>query len=186
MSKNNMNSTDARLYKVIMTGVMMALIMVSTAVIKIPFSFTGGYKHLGDAMIFLGVLLLGRNYGALAAGLGSSLADLIGGHAHWAPWTFVIKAIMAFIVGIALEHAEKKGRIGDGKIHFAELLAMILGGIEMTAGYYVASGLMRGDWYTPLLDVPGNIVQFVLGIVVAVLLATTLYKTPAKKLFEIK
>ena len=183
---NNLNKSDDRTNKIVLTGITMALIMISTLVIRIPLSFTGGYKHLGDAMIFLGVLVLGRNYGTLAAGLGSSLADLIGGHAHWAPWTFIIKALMAFVVGLALEHSEKKGRIGDGKIHMAEVLAMVFGGIEMTAGYYIASGLMRGDWYTPLLDVPGNIVQFILGMVVAVLLATALYKTPAKKYFAIK
>ena len=183
---SNLNKSSDRTNKIILTGITMALIMISTWVIRIPLSFTGGYKHLGDAMIFLGVLVLGRNYGALAAGLGSALADIVGGHAHWAPWTFVIKALMAFIVGLALEYSEKKGRIGDGKIHAAELIAMVLGGIEMTAGYYIASGLMRGDWYTALLDVPGNIVQFVLGMVVAVLLASALYKTPAKKFFEIR
>ena len=50
-------------------------------------------------MIFLSVLLLGKKGGALAAGLGSALADVLGGYAAYAPWTLLIKALMAIIMG---------------------------------------------------------------------------------------
>ena len=58
---------------------------------------TQGYVHLGDTMVFLGVLMLGKRRGAAAAGLGSALADVLGGFAFWAPWTLVIKSLMAFV-----------------------------------------------------------------------------------------
>ena len=38
-------------------------------------------------MIFLAVLILGKKSGALAAGAGSALGDIIGGYAFWALWT---------------------------------------------------------------------------------------------------
>ena len=181
------NNTDSKTNKIVLTGITMGLVMVATMIIRIPVPFTQGYVHLGDAMIFLGVLVLGRNYGAVAAGVGSALADLLSGYAYYAPWTFVVKFLMAFVVGLALEHMEKKGqKVGDGKVHLSEVLAMAFGGIEMTVGYYIAASLMRGDWYTPLLSVPGNIGQFIVGMILAVILASALYKTPARKYFEIK
>ena len=33
----------------------------------------------------------------VAGGLGSALADLLTGYAHWAPWTLVIKGIEGWI-----------------------------------------------------------------------------------------
>ena len=56
-------------FKIVMTALMMCLIMVATMFIRIPIPGTQGYVHLGDAMIFLSVLILGWKYGALAAAL---------------------------------------------------------------------------------------------------------------------
>lgn len=53
----------------------------------------------------------GQKGGAVAAGLGSALADLLGGYAAYAPWTFLIKALMAFIMGAFIEAATKKKNI---------------------------------------------------------------------------
>ena len=76
--------------KIILTGLMMAMIVVATIVIPIPVPFGTGYIHFGDAMIFLSVLILGWKYGAIAAGVGSALADLLVGYAIWALWTLVV------------------------------------------------------------------------------------------------
>ena len=43
-----------------MTALMTALIFTATYIIKIPNPATGGYTHMGDCMIFLGVMVLGR------------------------------------------------------------------------------------------------------------------------------
>ena len=178
---------DNRINKIILTGIMTSMIMVATMVIRIHVPFTQGYVHLGDAVIFISVLVLGKKYGTFASGVGSAFADIFSGYAYYAPWTFVVKALMAFVVGAALEHMEKKGQIQEGKnITLMEVLAMLFGGIEMTVGYYIAASLMQGNWYTPLLSVPGNIGQFVVGMILATALATALYKTPAKKYFAIK
>ena len=65
---------------IVMTAMMMGLIMVMTYIPKVPVPATQGYVHLGDCMIFFGVLLLGWKYGAVAAGLGSVLADVLGSY----------------------------------------------------------------------------------------------------------
>ncbi len=73
---------------------MVALIFVLTFAIKVPVPFTRGYIHLGDSMIFIAAILFGWRVGALAGGLGSALADVVGGYAFWAIPTFIIKGIM--------------------------------------------------------------------------------------------
>ena len=75
------------------------MIVVATILIIIPVPFGNGYIHLGDAMIFLSVLILGWKYGAVAAGFGSALADLLVGYAIWSPWTLFVKGIMAAVMG---------------------------------------------------------------------------------------
>ena len=57
--------------KLVLTALMVCLVLLATYIIKIPSPFTQGYVHLGDTMIFLSVLLLGKKGGAAAAGLGS-------------------------------------------------------------------------------------------------------------------
>ena len=172
---------------VVMTGLMMCLIMIATMFIKIPIPFTQGYVHLGDSMIFLSVLVLGKKNGALASGLGSALGDILGGYAFWAPWTLVIKLLMGYILGLFVEHTQKKG--GGHRIHavsLSEVIGMILAGLEMVIGYYIASAFMYGNLLVPLPSVPWNIGQFVVGMMIACILAAALCRTPAKKFFVIK
>lgn len=168
---------------IILTGLMMAMIVVATMLIVIPSPFTGGYIHLGDAIIFLSVLILGWRYGAIAAGVGSALADLLVGYAVWAPWTLFIKGIMAAVMGIfILKAMQKQGRSILG-VPVYQLIGMILAGCFMVAGYYVAEGVIYGNFIAAVMGIPFNIVQFSVGTVIATILAAALYKTPARKFF---
>lgn len=95
--------------KITYTGIMMAVVFIATSAIKIPIPITGGYINFGDAFVMLSGIILGPIYGALAAGVGSSLSDLIGPYAQWALPTLIIKASMAFIIGfLALKKDNKK------------------------------------------------------------------------------
>ncbi|MDA3846247.1 MAG: ECF transporter S component [Vallitaleaceae bacterium] len=90
------------------TGLMMALSFIGTFIIKIPISSTGGYIHLGDGFVMLSGIILGPVYGALAAGIGSALADVVSGYAVWALPTLITKGAMAFIVGYAYLKRDSK------------------------------------------------------------------------------
>lgn len=179
---------DEKVNKIVLTGLMMCLVTVATMFIKVPVPFTQGYVHLGDSMIFLSVLVLGKRNGVIAAGVGSALGDILGGYAFWAPWTLIIKGIMALIMGIFVEHMEKKGNrySGNSGVNFMEITGMTLAGLFMVAGYYVTEVIMYGNWMTPIPSIPFNIGQFVVGMVLAVMAATALCKTSAKKFFAIK
>jgi uncharacterized membrane protein len=169
--------------KIILTGLMMAMIVVATILIIIPVPFGNGYIHLGDAMIFLSVLILGWKYGAVAAGFGSALADILVGYAIWSPWTLFVKGIMAAVMGLFIAAAMRKpGRSVLG-VPLYQLIGMILAGLEMVIGYYFAEGVIYGNFVSAALGIPWNIVQFSAGAVLATLLSAALFKTPARKFF---
>lgn len=178
-----MTSNRDKTTKIILTGLMMAMIVVATILIIIPVPFGNGYIHLGDAMIFLSVLILGWKYGAVAAGFGSALADLLVGYAIWSPWTLVVKGIMGAVMGLfILRSMQKHGKSILG-VPVYQLIGMILGGCCMVVGYYIAEGVIYGNFITAALGIPWNIVQFSVGTVLATMLAAALYKTPARKFF---
>ncbi|MDD2483928.1 MAG: ECF transporter S component, partial [Eubacteriales bacterium] len=199
-------------------------------------------------------------YGAVAAGVGSALADLFLGYVHWIPWTLCIKALMAVMMGLIIEKA-----VGNTKntliaalstvviwlgFHFAvnkiikleaannpssllsetvtdlsqlgvflesvqsqlmivalaipvflivitwilkkkedfvvplsQILGMTLAGLWMVFGYYVAGGVMYGNFAVSAFSIPMNMIQFIMGFLVAALLTAALSKTPIKKYF---
>ena len=159
---------------IVLTSLMMGLIIVCTMFIRIPIPLTTGFVHIGDAMIFLSVLLLGWIYSTIAAAFGSTLGDLLSGFAMWAPWTFAIKGGMALIAAVIILSFSRNNR----KPSFANyLIAMIPAGIFMVAGYFVAEGIMYGNWIAPWIGVPWNIGQFVVGIILALIIQKALGKT---------
>ena len=124
-----------------MTALMTALIFTATYIIKIPNPATGGYTHMGDCMIFLGVMVLGRKQGALAGGLGGALSDLLSGAAVWVLPTFFIKYAMGWIMGLLLEKSRFKNRLiaaGTGGVF--QIIAYTLVKIP---GLYLQSPLLR-------------------------------------------
>ena len=172
--------------KIVMTAMMMCLVIIATVFIRVPIPGTQGYVHLGDSMVFLSVLILGWKYGIAASAFGGMLADVLGGAAAWAPWTFCIKGIMALILGLVAMKLTGSERITKSGFIFGEVLGMILAGIFMTVGYYFAEGFMYGNWVTPVIGIPWNIGQFAVGMVIASVLAGALCKTPAKSFFAYK
>ena len=143
--------------KLVYTSLTACLIMLGTIIFRIPVPMTQGYVHLGDAMIFAGVFILGKKQGAFAAALGSALGDVLGGFAFWAPWSFIIKFAMAYTAGSLTARSGK-------------IAAMTAGGLVMCSGYLIAERIMYGSWALALIGLPWNIGQFAVGIAVSLAL----------------
>lgn len=103
--------SNSSLKKYILTGLMTALVFVLTFLIKIPVPYTSGYIHLGDSMIYISVMILGPVFGAFASGVGSMLADIVGGYVQYALPTLIIKSLMAFIMGLVLSGKTRKSSV---------------------------------------------------------------------------
>ena len=116
------------LKKLIMAALFAALACVATMIIKVPTPGTEGYINLGDAIVILCGVILGPVWGFLAAGIGSCLADLIGGYFVYVPITFVIKGLVALCAGLVYR--------AIGKTKTTRYAGVILGGV---IGYYSGS-----------------------------------------------
>ena len=77
------------------TALFAALCAVSTVVIVIP--LPNGFFNTGDVFVLCSGWFLGPLYGPLAAAVGSALADIWCGFVLYAPTTFIIKGMDAFI-----------------------------------------------------------------------------------------
>lgn len=143
------------------TAVAAALIYVFTAFInvRLPFAPNGGLIHLGNVPLFIFAIIFGKKTGAIAGGIGMGLFDLLSGWILWAPFTLVIAGSMGYIMGIITE--KKKG------IQWS-MVAMVAACIIKIGGYYIAEGIIFGNWITPATSVPGNFIQ--IGAAAAIVL----------------
>ena len=80
--------SDVKIRKLVLAALFTALCTIMTLVIQVP-SPMQGYVNLGDCAVLLSAWILGPVYGGVAAGVGSMLADLLSGYAHYAPGTFL-------------------------------------------------------------------------------------------------
>lgn len=152
-------------------ALMAALVFVATYLIKIP--SLNGYTHIGDSMVIISALILGKKNGALAAGLGSALCDLLSGYMQYILPTFLIKAITVLIIGSITEKLLNKTK-------FAWSIASIIGCIFQVIGYAFVETIMYG-FAGAIASVPSNIIQSIAGIVIAFVLATVLEKSNVLK-----
>lgn len=171
---NSRNQT----FDLIISALLIALVFVSTVFIniKLPIAANGGLVHLGTGMLFIASILFGPKKGAIAGSFGMALFDLMSGWTVWAPGTFVARGLQGYLVGkIAWANGKDGNSIG------LNLLATILSVPVMSGVYYVYEALMYGNWIQPALSIPGNIVQNVIGIIVAIPVCLVLKKTPLFK-----
>ena len=156
--------------RIVMAAMLAALTCVATMVIKIP-SPLQGYVNLGDCAVLFAGWVLDPVYGFLAAGLGSALADLFSGYAVYAPATFFIKGGMAFVAfcGFRL-FCKKLGSLP------ARIFAGILAETVMVLGYFVFEGFLYG-FGPSALNVPANLVQGVVGLVLGCILGKVFEKS---------
>lgn len=162
-----MNNTSLR--KLINSGLMAAIVVVGTMAIRIP-TPTKGYIHVGDSIVYLSGIFLGPLYGAVAAGLGSLLADVLAGYVIYAPASLIIKALDAFVVGLIYLRFSK-GDSTYAKKLFVFSVAVFFGGSIMVLGYFAFEIFLYSLPVAVLGVVPG-IIQAVAG---GVLLAPILF-----------
>lgn len=174
--------------ELVLTAIMIALVFLAGSIIKVP--SLGGFVHIGDCMVFISVIVLGKKRGAIASGLGMFLVDALGGYIYWAPFTFIIKTIMAYIAGVIIEKIDiSKNNINKFKKEY--VLAFIIAGIFMIIGYFIAGTILAGFLTDKIgliqgiivasKDIVGNIIQVTTGIIIAVPLSGIIMN--AKKIY---
>lgn len=163
-------------------GLLTALVTVCTMVFQIPVSATQGYIHLGDSMILLIGVFFGWRYGMVAGGVGSALADLLSGYAHWAPFTLIIKGVMGLIIGLVSDFAGRQEKF----FTMRNFLASVAGIAWMVFGYFIGGGILKSSFAVAATSIPENMVQGIAGAVIFFVVGTAFYKAKVYKFVSAK
>jgi uncharacterized membrane protein len=134
----------------------------------IPLPF--GYANLGDTVVILSSLIVGGIWGAVAGGLGPALADLFLGYGIYAPATFIIKSLMAFVAYLIFKKA--KSVQSKGRYTAFVLLGCIIAELIMAAGYFIFELALYSTG--AFASLPGNLLQGVVNAIVSVIIISVL------------
>ena len=146
-----------KLKALVYTSLCIAIVTLSTMIIRIP-SPKNGYINFGDIMIFATAALIGKRTGFIAGGVGSALADILGGYIIYAPGTFIIKGIEGLIFALIVK------KDSDDNINILSAsIAALAASLWMVFGYFIYEYFIFGIGIA-LPDVPANLIQ---GIVSA-------------------
>jgi uncharacterized membrane protein len=172
--------------ELVQVGLMAAIVFVAASII--PIKTFMGVMHAGDSMVFLAAILLGKKKAVWASAIGMALFDLSHGYLIWAPFTFIIKGAMAYIAAVIAYRTDFKGNKFSNN-----LIAFVTAGIFMIAAYYIGGAIIltffqaeKQSFLQALIvsakDIPTNIAQAVIGILIAVPLLGALRKAGVKNM----
>ena len=145
---------DKKITQLVVASMFAALCCVATMSIRVPTFGTNGYVNIGDTIVLLSAWLLGGAYGALAAGIGSGLADLLSGYTHYVPATFTIKFLMALVAFLLFSHLSKKLPKTA-----AYVISAIVAELIMMFGYFFYQSTILGYGLAAATSISGNIIQ---------------------------
>ncbi|MEA4888235.1 MAG: ECF transporter S component [Clostridiaceae bacterium] len=111
-------------------GIMAAVILLATFILKFPIPGGYGYINFGDGAIFAAAAILGP-FAAISAALGSTLADLMAGFPHYMIPTFLIKGVMGLLAGYVLKSKPAMTWVGQ-LILFTGCEVIMVGGYFLT------------------------------------------------------
>lgn len=171
---------DKKIRRLVLGALFAALCCVMTMVIQIP-SPMNGYLNLGDCGVLLAAWVLGPIYGGAAAGVGSALADIFLGYAHYAPGTFFIKGGMAVAAALIFRAVVGQSDHFGPRALAARMSSAAVAECIMVGGYFLYAGLLLGNGMGAAASIPGNVVQGVFGLVAGVAVAQVLFRSKALK-----
>lgn len=168
---SSITKTSKTIREMVQIALMTAITYLAVSFLHIPYG-SGGVVHLGDSMIFVAAILLGTRTAVISGALGMTMFDAFSGYMSYAPYTFVIKAVMALIVGLIANSGHAKG-----KSLVKNIIGIVLAGVWGVAGYFGAEVIMYQNVYSAAAYVLGNIIQVTAGGVIALILLEALKRT---------
>ena len=156
--------TSTAAFRVASIAVLSAITAIFTIAVRIPIAPTRGYINLGDVAIYFAAFIFGPVTAFIAGGLGTAIADILGGFGQWAPISFVVHGLQGFIIGLVYNLLLKKeGSTGKGSFLIHGIFTFIAGALVMVAGYFAAGIFMVGPG-AAAVEIPGNVFQNIAGV----------------------
>ena len=171
-----MQTADQKTSSLTLTAMLTAMVFAATTFFKVPVGL--GYIHAGDIFVILAALILPKRQACFAGAAGAALSDVIGGFAVWAPWTVLIKVVTVLLVAQARTLKLHRNNTPEAGGEAAKAASRTAGNLIMIAAYalaalwtafsyYVAEGVLYGNWIVPLTGIPFNLLQIAIGAVAA-------------------
>ena len=107
-----------------------------------------------------------------AGGIGSALADLLSGYAHWAPFTLIIKGGMGLLIGLIADFTGKQEKF----FTLRNMAGGVIGIIWMVFGYFIGGGILKSSFAVAATSIPENLVQGAAGMAIFLVVGTAFYK----------
>lgn len=164
------SSSHVLVRTLVLAALFAAAVAVTTAyILHIPL-LTGGYIHVGDALIYLAASLLPLPWAMAAGAVGGALADLLTAP-MWALPTFVIKMV------ICLPFTSREEKVFCPR----NLVAAVIAAVVSPTLYGFVNVFFTGDWAAFLPQFIGTFIQGVGSGVVFVVLALGFDKAGLKR-----
>ena len=144
-----------KLQRAVTASMLAAMTTIATMIIKVPTIGTNGYVNIGDSIVLVAAWVLGNPYGAIAAGIGSGLADLLSGYPAYIPGTVIIKFLMAFAAAAVFKAASRKS------VHPAigYVSSSIVAEVIMVLGYFLYEATFLGYGVGAAASMISNAIQ---------------------------
>jgi uncharacterized membrane protein len=146
--------------EITLSGLLIAIVYIATKLINVDLipGNKGTLVHAGTAALFLAAFIFGEKQGAIAGAFGMGLFDLLSPYAVYAPFTFVIRLVMGYLAG-KIAYSNNK----NGESIIWNVIAVIVSGAWMVAGYYATDGIITHNWIAPVQSIPANLMEIALG-----------------------
>lgn len=145
------------------TGLLSALAVVAISVFRVPGPGGNVYFHLGETVMIVSAVFLGKRCGGFVGGVSGAIADILLGAALWAPFSLVIHGLKGWTIGA----------LADGQCGKRDMLAMWAGVSIMVIGYTLMAGVLYGAEVMPV-EFIGDLMQGGIGVVMAFALSKML------------
>ncbi len=179
--ENRTMMKKANTKKIVLNGVMIALTFLATRIISIPGPIAPGVINLGDTVILITAVLLGKSSGMLAGAIGSALADItFPGGFVFAPVTLIVKGLEGYIAGMLASRGGTVKEAVKGRLYI--ITAMAAGALLMVIGYFAAEAFILSLFDSTfgltfaVSELPFNLVQGGISALIAYILSSLLVK----------
>ena len=162
--------------QVAQTAVFTAIVFVFTSIFTIATPPTRGFFNTGEIGVYLAALVGGPYVGAIAGGLGSSMADVFLGYAHYAPGTLIIKGIEGYLAGVLFQKfktlKEREIKISTVIISiavFGFIVGFGYGGINVNLGVGGNENILGWSIGPVIFSIPGYVfvvIAFILALLI--------------------
>ena len=108
----------------------------------------GGYIHFGDSIIYLAASLLPAPFSFFCV-FGAVLADVSAAAHIWIVPTIIVKTAIVILFSSK----------GDKILTKKNLIMSAVAGVVGIVGYYIAEGIIYGNFLAPMVSVPFGLIQ---------------------------